>query len=120
HADTCLLESMEIIVGTLQEEIQHAVEIKGKELDMTRGLSLGETLKEAPGVTVLQTGPSIFKPVIHGMYGNRVLILNNEVRMEGQQWGAEHGPEIDPFTASGITVVKGASGVRYGQDAIGG
>lgn len=120
HADTCLLESVEIIVGTLQEEIQHAVEIKGKELDMTRGLSLGETLKEAPGVTVLQTGPSIFKPVIHGMYGNRVLILNNEVRMEGQQWGAEHGPEVDPFTASGITVVKGASGVRYGQDAIGG
>ncbi len=60
------------------------------------------------------------KPVIHGLHSNRVLIINNGVRQEGQQWGSEHAPEIDPFIANKITVVKGAASVRYGADAIGG
>ena len=67
-----------------------------------------------------KTGPSIFKPMIHGLHSNRVLILNNGIRQEGQQWGSEHGPEIDPFIASELKVVKGANGVRYGPDAIAG
>jgi iron complex outermembrane receptor protein len=58
--------------------------------------------------------------VIHGLHGNRILILNNGIRQEGQQWGAEHAPEIDPFIARRLTVVKGAASVRYGADAIGG
>ncbi|UTA69553.1 TonB-dependent receptor [Emticicia sp. 21SJ11W-3] len=89
-------------------------------LDQTRGQSLGEALKQITGVTTLQTGSSIAKPVIHGMHSNRVLIMNNGVRQEGQQWGSEHAPEIDPFVAKKITVLKGAAGVRYGSDAIAG
>ena len=89
-------------------------------LDQTRGQSLGEALKQISGVTTLQTGSSIAKPVIHGMHSNRVLIMNNGVRQEGQQWGSEHAPEIDPFVAKRITVLKGAAGVRYGSDAIAG
>jgi iron complex outermembrane receptor protein len=121
HSDTCELES--VIITIPKEEIKTAnpvLELKGKELDRTKGLSLGEALKTLPGVNALQTGPSIFKPVIQGMYGNRVLIMNNGVRQEGQQWGSEHAPEIDPFIAGKITIVKGATGVRYGSDAIGG
>ena len=110
------------VVGKKKEvaPTQSVVELSGKELDRSRGLSLGETLQKIPGVTVLQTGPSIFKPVIQGMYGQRVLIMNNGVRQEGQQWGSEHAPEVDPFIAGKLTVVKGASAVRYGSDAIGG
>lgn len=89
-------------------------------LDQTRGQSLGDALKQISGVTTLQTGSSIAKPVIHGMHSNRVLIMNNGVRQEGQQWGSEHAPEIDPFVAKKITVLKGAAGVRYGSDAIAG
>ncbi|RFS14354.1 TonB-dependent receptor [Emticicia sp. C21] len=89
-------------------------------LDQTRGQSLGETLKQISGVTTLQTGSSISKPVIHGMHSNRVLIMNNGIRQEAQQWGSEHAPEIDPFVAKKITVLKGAAGVRYGSDAIAG
>jgi iron complex outermembrane receptor protein len=81
---------------------------------------LGDALKQITGVTVLQTGASISKPVIHGLHSNRVLIMNNGIRQEGQQWGSEHAPEIDPFIAKRMTVVKGAAGVRYGSDAIGG
>ncbi len=49
-----------------------------------------------------------------------MLILNNGVRQEGQQWGQDHAPEIDPFTASEISVIKGPASLRYGSDAIGG
>lgn len=94
--------------------------LTGIELAQTRGQSLAESLKSLAGITTLQTGSSISKPVIHGMHSNRVLIMNNGVRQEGQQWGSEHAPEIDPFVATRLSVVKGAAGVRYGSDAIGG
>lgn len=99
---------------------QAVVAIQGRALDQARGQTLGDLLKTLTGVTTLQTGSSVAKPVIHGMHSNRVLILNNGIRQEGQQWGSEHGPEIDPFVASRVSVIKGAAGVRYGSDAIGG
>lgn len=92
----------------------------GKELDATRGLSLGESLRKISGVSSLQTGPSVFKPIIHGVHSQRILILNNGIRQEGQQWGAEHAPEIDPFIASNLVVIKDASAIKYGTDALGG
>src|SRR3546814_18536850 len=69
---------------------------------------------------MLKTGATIAKPVIHGLHSNRILILNNGIRQEGQQWGSEHAPEIDPFIAKRITVVKGAETIRFGPDAMGG
>jgi len=90
------------------------------QLQQVQGGSLAAQLQSIPGVSMLQTGGTIAKPVINGMYGNRVLILNNGVRQQGQQWGAEHAPELDPYIANQLTVVKGAESVRYGADAIGG
>ena len=95
-------------------------EIKLKDLEGTRGQSLGESLKLISGVTTLNTGSTISKPMIHGMQGYRVLILNNGIRQEGQQWGNEHAPEIDPFIAQKLSVIKGANAVRYGSDAMAG
>lgn len=94
--------------------------LSGAALAQTRGQTLAQSLSALTGLTTFQTGSSIAKPVIHGMHSNRVLILNNGVRQEGQQWGAEHAPEIDPFVATRLSVVKGAAGVRYGSDAIAG
>lgn len=95
-------------------------ELSPEELSKTRGRTLGESMKELTGVTTLTTGNSISKPVIHGMHSDRILILNNGIRQEGQQWGSEHAPEIDPFIANKLSVVKGAQSVRYGANAIGG
>ncbi|WP_266203454.1 TonB-dependent receptor [Pontibacter kalidii] len=120
HADARLLRTVEVTGEHLREQAQTQQSISGRELEQTRGLALAETLKGIAGVTTLQTGPTISKPVIHGLHSNRVLLLNNGVRQEGQQWGAEHAPEIDPFIASEMKVIKGAAGVRYGADAIGG
>lgn len=99
---------------------QTVATLRGAQLQQTRGLSLGESLKGITGVYTLQSGPSISKPIIRGLTGNRVLILNNGVRQEGQQWGSEHAPEIDPFVATRLSVVKGATAVRYGPDALSG
>jgi iron complex outermembrane receptor protein len=96
------------------------ITLSGIDIDKTRGGSLGESLKDISGLNSIQSGPGISKPVIHGLHSNRILLLNNGVRQEGQQWGEDHAPEIDPFTASEISVIKGAAGLRYGSDAIGG
>lgn len=94
--------------------------LSSKIVDATRGQSLGEVLSRANGVTVLQTGSTIFKPVIHGLHSQRVLLINNGVRLESQQWGSDHAPEIDPFIAEKFTVIKGAGALKYGNDAIAG
>lgn len=111
-----------IVAGTAikPQTTQAKEEVSGKTLAATQGLNLGETLKRLPGVTTLNTGATIVKPVIQGLHSNRILILNNGVRQEGQQWGSEHAPEIDPFIADKVSVIKGAASVRYGADAIGG
>jgi len=95
-------------------------ELSRKELEETRGLSLAEALSRLNGVTMLQTGSTISKPVIHGLHSSRILMINNGVRQEGQQWGNEHAPEIDPFIADRLTVIKGVDELKYGSDAIAG
>ncbi|UFH56535.1 TonB-dependent receptor [Spirosoma sp. KNUC1025] len=103
-----------------QQLLQTQASLSGAALDQTRGQSLGESLKALTGLYSIQTGPSISKPVIHGLYSNRIVILNNGIRQEDQQWGTEHAPQVDQFLASRLTVIKGAASIRYGSDAIGG
>ncbi|MEL6672882.1 MAG: TonB-dependent receptor [Bacteroidota bacterium] len=86
----------------------------------TRGQDLASAVARLPGVSILRTGGNIGKPVVHGLHSNRVVILNNGIPLEGQQWGSEHAPEIDPFLASSIALIKGAESVRYGAGAMGG
>jgi iron complex outermembrane recepter protein len=102
------------------EHAHNVTTMNEQQLAETAGKSLGESLKDMAGVNSIQSGPGIFKPVIHGVHSQRVLILNYGIRQEGQQWGAEHAPEIDPFIASNITVIKDASSIKYGTDALGG
>lgn len=119
--DVTELRSIEVVGQQTPTTVSNtSVSLNEHDLDHQHGKSLGESLKAVAGVNALQVGPAIFKPVIHGLHSQRILILNNGIRQEGQQWGIEHAPEIDPFIASEITVVKGAEAVRYGADAIGG
>ena len=97
-----------------------SVSLQKEDLFKRGGESLGKALSGLSGVNMLQTGPNIAKPVIHGLHSNRILILNNGIRQEGQQWGQEHAPEIDPFVATNLELIKGAAAVKYGSDAIGG
>ena len=118
------LGEVEVTADAAQEalgrDVRSVAVLEGRELDELRGQTLGETLSELNGVTTLSTGPTISKPVVRGLHSDRVVILENGVRQEGQQWGGEHAPEIDPFSAGRIEVVRGAAGVEYGAGAIGG
>lgn len=82
--------------------------------------NLGDVLKEISGVSALKTGNSIVKPIINGLHSNRVVTLNQGIRIEDQQWGVEHAPNIDVNSIQKIKVIKGASALQYGGDAIGG
>ncbi len=89
-------------------------------LEKYSSASLGDALREITGVSSLNTGSTIVKPIIQGLNGSRVLIMNNGVRMQDMEWGDEHAPNVDINTAGYVTVVKGAAALRYGGDAIGG
>jgi iron complex outermembrane receptor protein len=112
-----------VVVAPARERVETAPSdtLEGAELDRVRGRSLADALASISGVTVLR-GPAggMGKPILRGMQGQRNLILYDRVRLESQKWGIEHAPEIDPFAADSITVIKGAGGIRYGPDAIGG
>jgi len=82
--------------------------------------NLGNLLSRLSGVTALKTGNNITKPVIHGLYGSRISILNNGVKMAEQEWGVEHAPNIDVNDFEHIDVIKGASALKYGNEGIGG
>lgn len=76
--------------------------------------------KNTPGLIALKTGPNISKPFIRGMGFNRVLTLNDGVRQEGQQWGGEHGLEIDNYNIERAEIIKGPASLVYGSDALAG
>jgi len=94
--------------------------IKMPTIEKFSNQTLGDILKEVAGVSSLKTGSTVVKPVINGLFGSRVPIINNNVRLEDQQWGTEHAPNFDINAAGKITVIKGASGLQYGGDAVGG
>lgn len=82
--------------------------------------TLAQTLARLPGVSYRGTGVGISKPVLRGFSSNRVVVLADGVKHEGQQWGDEHGLEVDPFGVGSVEILKGPAALRYGSDAIGG
>lgn len=82
--------------------------------------SLSETLNTLVGVSSLKTGSSIAKPMIHGLYGSRVAIIANGMRLQDQEWGADHAPTIDLNGFESVQVIKGAAALKYGGDTAGG
>ena len=94
--------------------------LEREELANVASQSLGEVASNIAGVNTISTGQNIVKPVIHGLHSNRVLVMNNAIRHEFQNWGIEHAPEIDPSLIDQLEVIKGAATVRFGPDALGG
>lgn len=78
------------------------------------------SLGNVAGVSALTTGPAISKPFIRGLGYNRVLVVNDGVKQEGQQWGDEHGIEIDDYSVQRVEVLKGPASLMYGSDGLAG
>lgn len=91
-----------------------------KTLELRLGNSISAMMQDLGSISLLKTGVNVGKPMVNGLHSNRVLIINNGIRQEGQNWGMEHAPEIDGFLANEIELIKGAETLRYGSDGIGG
>ena len=83
-------------------------------------MSIANIASQIDGVTFISTGSNVERPVIHGLYGNRILVLNNYLKHGFQNWGDDHAPEINVSSVDRISVIKGSSGVRFGPEALGG
>lgn len=94
--------------------------ISSETLEKYSGVTLGDVLSSLSGVSSLKTGNSVVKPVINGLHSSRVVVINNGVRMEDQEWGAEHSPNIDINSLGSVTLIKGAGALQYSGNALGG
>ncbi len=94
--------------------------LSSAELRRDHGVSLSQTISRLPGVRSLSTGEQIGKPVIRGLSGSRVLVLDDGLRMEDYSWSDEDGPSIDARLAERVEVIRGPASVLYGSDALGG
>ncbi len=82
--------------------------------------SLMKSLERLPGVSTIDIGSGQSKPVIRGLSFNRIVVAENGIKHEGQQWGEDHGLEIDQYAVDRVEVIKGPASLMYGSDAIGG
>jgi iron complex outermembrane receptor protein len=96
------------------------ITVSSRELQQNLNTNIIDAIAKLPGVSAVTTGPNVSKPFIHGLGFNRVLTLFDGVRQEGQQWGDEHGIEIDENAVDRIEIVKGPASLTYGSDALAG
>jgi len=110
-----------IVHDETQSNVEASEHLSGADLAETRGEGLGDAISGMAGVTTLRgTAGGMAKPVIRGQLGRRNLIIFDGVPHAGQKWGLDHAPEVDPYAAGRISVIKGAATTRFGPDAIGG
>jgi len=120
------VEADEVVVtGT-----SHSTELKKSPVPMvlidreylaqTASTNIVDAMIKLPGISALSSGPNISKPYIRGLGYNRVLTLFDGIRQDGQQWGDEHGIEVDQFLVDRIEVIKGPASLIYGSDALAG
>ena len=94
--------------------------VSNKELTRSSSTNVIDAIARMPGISQLTTGSGISKPVIRGLGYNRVAVVNDGIRQEGQQWGDEHGIEIDAASVNSVEILKGPASLMYGSDAMAG
>ncbi len=117
---TQLEEVVVVESNAVSKNTFHEQRLKTETLEKYSNATIGDALKEIAGVYSLKTGSTIVKPVINGLHSSRVPVISNNVRLEDQQWGTEHAPNLDINSAGRVSVIKGAAALQYGGDAIGG
>lgn len=108
------------IISSTSKRNSASSAVLDKEQLLAPSTNLIDALTKIPGVSQITTGPSISKPVIRGLGYNRIVTLDDGIKQQGQQWGDEHGIEIDQFKSDRVEVLRGAASLMYGSDALGG
>ncbi|GMQ28009.1 TonB-dependent receptor [Algoriphagus confluentis] len=106
-------------LGTLSSSLS-TLKVDKEELLSQQSITFAGALENLPGVQAMNVGVGISKPMIRGLSFNRILIEDSGIKQEGQQWGADHGLEIDPHTSGDVEIFKGPVSLIFGPDALGG
>ena len=109
-----------VVTGTNAEKPYQTAKIKAKDLQRYGSMNVSEAVTKIPGVWQLSTGTGVSKPVIRGLYGDRIGIMINGIRFDNQQWQDEHGLVMSSDGIDNIEVIKGPSSLLFGPEAIGG
>lgn len=121
-----IIESAEVVItgspfsSNNKTNSLSVVTIGKTKLTQAAGTNLIDAIAKTPGISQVSTGGAISKPIIRGLGYNRVLTMVDGAREEAQQWGDEHGIEVDQFSAARIEILKGPASLLYGSDALGG
>ncbi len=94
--------------------------VRGVDLRQTASTNIIDAVAKQPGMSQITTGSGISKPIIRGLGYNRIVVMHDGVRQEGQQWGDEHGIEIDAHGVNSVEILKGPASLMYGSDAMAG
>lgn len=106
---------------TTRQEISQSINVVDRAfIEKNPGSSFAGILAKVPGVQAVTTSTGIAKPLIRGLGFNRVAVAEYGIKQEGQQWGADHGLEIDQFNVDRVEIIKGPGSLLYGSDAISG
>ena len=119
-----LLNELTVTGVTGDTKMKHATApvsiVTPQVLKATASTNIIDAIARQPGVSQLTTGGSISKPIIRGLGYNRVVVMSEGVRQEGQQWGDEHGVEVDGSSVNSVEILKGPASLMYGSDAMAG
>ena len=109
---------------TGETKLKHATApvsiVSPQTLRATASTNIIDAIAHQPGISQLTTGSGISKPIIRGLGYNRVVVMSEGVRQEGQQWGDEHGVEVDGSSVNSVEILKGPASLMYGSDAMAG
>jgi len=114
-----LLHEVAVTAQSGKVTTQETQSLNSESIAQNSNKNLATMLENISGVSTIKNGSGIAKPVVHGLYGNRLSILNNGIAQSGQQWGVDHSPEIDPLVANRITVIKGVGALEYQGNSLG-
>ncbi|MCH7409373.1 TonB-dependent receptor [Belliella sp. DSM 111904] len=102
------------------EQSQTILIVDREFINKNNGGTFANSIEKLPGISTINTGVGISKPVIRGMSFNRIVVNDRGIKQEGQQWGADHGLEIDPFDVDRVEIIKGPASLMYGSDGMAG
>ena len=114
-----VLNEVAVSVGRQNQALEPQKTLKAESIRENAASDLATVLKDLNGVTSIGNGAKISKPMVQGLYGNRLSLVNNGVVHSGQQWGNDHAPEIDPLMAGSLSVLKGSAAIEYMGSSLG-
>ena len=118
--DSQIMDELSIATTAIENTTtQSSMDVDAYEISQYSDKNMANILDNLAGVSTIKNGNNIAKPVVNGLYGDRLILLNNGVAQSGQQWGPDHSPEIDPLSVGKITVIKGVSALAYQGNNLG-